>query len=103
MYEDIIKSKKETDGGFSWDWDQYKKEPYCPSCNSKNLRNTKDLLKDKKLTNWKICKNCGQEWKEVFNEDLELELTEAIFNGFRCGVGRTWRVFEDEKKTSRLI
>jgi transcription elongation factor Elf1 len=76
MFEDIIKPK--STGGFHWDWDEYEKKPYCPTCNSKNLRNTKDLLKDKKLTNWKICEDCGQEWKEVFNEDLELELTEAV-------------------------
>jgi transcription elongation factor Elf1 len=87
MFEDLIKPKKT--GHIHWDWDKYKKVPYCPTCGSKDTVIIRDLLKDKKLTNTRKCKNCSTEWKEVYNENLDLELVQWGTGGI--GI-------EDEKK-----
>ena len=74
MFEDLIKDPSQK--GIHWDWDKYKKKPYCPTCGSEDTVVIRDVLADKKLTNDRKCKQCGTEWKEVYNEDLDLELVQ---------------------------
>jgi transcription elongation factor Elf1 len=72
MFDDIITPQDKPT--FNWDFDKYDETPYCPSCGSTDTKTGNTDLKRKKLVNEKKCNFCGKEWKEVYNEELELEL-----------------------------
>ena len=73
MFDDILGYPQ---GDFNWDFEQYQKKAYCPTCGSENVVTIRDHLKSNKLTNEKKCNDCGVEWKEIYNEELDLELVQ---------------------------
>ena len=77
MFEDII-DKKVITGGFHWDIDKYIKNPYCPTCGSESVVTIRDHLTGDQLINDKKCKDCGVEWKEIYNKSVDLESLQGV-------------------------
>lgn len=76
MFEDIIKQKYSK--SLQWDFNKYEKEPYCPSCGSKDITIIRDHLNSKRLTKEVRCNFCKQEWKEIWNKNIKLKLESCI-------------------------
>jgi formate dehydrogenase maturation protein FdhE len=75
MYDDLIKGKSKS---IIWDFEQYEKKAYCPSCGSTDVTAIRDHLSSQTLTKDIKCNFCSQQWKEVWNKNIELELKECI-------------------------
>lgn len=74
MFEDIIGSNKPK--RIIWSIEKYEKDgAYCPGCGSKNFIIVKDTLLVDYIKDIK-CEDCGAEWQEIWDKDIELDLKE---------------------------
>ena len=80
MYDDLLgpkkKAPKKKPDRIKWDLSEYEEKAYCYNCGSEDFTVVDDRLKSDRMEKDILCNDCGCEWKEVWNKDIELELEE---------------------------
>jgi transcription elongation factor Elf1 len=85
MYDDIINPQIRD---FSWDFDKYEKNPYCPFCGSEALTIISEQLLKDKLEKDIRCDICQTEWHEEWDKNIKLKLVVICgFHGWVTSVG----------------
>jgi transcription elongation factor Elf1 len=82
MFEDIVENiistknigKKKIDV----DIGRFEREPFCPYCGSKDVKNTGGVfVPGKKFKSFFECSFCGNEWDVLFDKDTNVKSIDA--------------------------
>lgn len=79
LFEDILSQPKPK--RIVWDIKKYETDgAYCPGCGSKKFTIVKDQLLSDHMQKDIRCQDCGTEWQEIWDKDIELDLKELRIN-----------------------